>query len=274
MFWPSLAACGDRSSPTGDGTHASSGGSVASSPPGPSGKCLLFVSTKGPAGLPLRLQCGRPGLHPWVGKIPWRRAWKPTPIFLPGESHGQRSLVGCSPWGPKQPDTTQQLSTHAGKMCAFVGLCCYLSFLELILTSSAPTSLYIWPVSSCFLPLYTEGRIMRSHPELGASAAHVPVPHESKLVLFALCQGTGQGKCLNQRHSCICRNFRDHAQPPGDTQLSGPCGHPSNSSCLGSPRASPVIPRRPVSRMGIFPLRPGKPWGCEVQSPFFLFFFF
>ena len=36
---------------------------------------------------------------PWVGKIPWRRKWQPTPVFLPGESHGQRSLVGNSPWG-------------------------------------------------------------------------------------------------------------------------------------------------------------------------------
>ena len=37
-----------------------------------------------------------PGSDPWVGKIPWRRAWQPTPVFLPGESHGQRSLVGYS----------------------------------------------------------------------------------------------------------------------------------------------------------------------------------
>ena len=44
---------------------------------------------------------------PWVGKIPWRRAQKPTPLFLPGESHGQRSLAGYSPWGPKQLDTTE-----------------------------------------------------------------------------------------------------------------------------------------------------------------------
>ena len=41
----------------------------------------------------------RPGLDPWVGKIPWRRKWQPTPVFLPGESHGQRSLAGRSPWG-------------------------------------------------------------------------------------------------------------------------------------------------------------------------------
>ena len=38
------------------------------------------------------LQCGRPGFDPWVGKIPWRRKWQPTPVFLRGESHGQRSL--------------------------------------------------------------------------------------------------------------------------------------------------------------------------------------
>ena len=39
-------------------------------------------------------QCGRPGFNPWVRKIPWRRNWQPTPVFLPGESHGQGSLVG------------------------------------------------------------------------------------------------------------------------------------------------------------------------------------
>ena len=38
----------------------------------------------------------RPGFDPWVGKIPWRRAWQPLPVFLPGESHGQRSLMGYS----------------------------------------------------------------------------------------------------------------------------------------------------------------------------------
>ena len=42
------------------------------------------------------------GSIPGVGKIPWRRAWQPTPVFLPGESHGQRSLVGYSPWGRKE----------------------------------------------------------------------------------------------------------------------------------------------------------------------------
>ena len=49
-------------------------------------------------------------LDPWVRQIPWRRAWQHTPVFLPGESHGQRSLVGSSPWGCKELDTTEQLT--------------------------------------------------------------------------------------------------------------------------------------------------------------------
>ena len=49
---------------------------------------------------------GRPGFDPWVGKIPWRRKWQPTPILLPGESHGWRSLVSYSPWGRKESDMT------------------------------------------------------------------------------------------------------------------------------------------------------------------------
>ena len=39
------------------------------------------------------------GVNPWVGKIPWNREWQSTPVFLPGESHGQRRLAGYSPWG-------------------------------------------------------------------------------------------------------------------------------------------------------------------------------
>ena len=69
------------------------------------------------AGLPwwlkhLRIhqQCRRPGFNPWVGKFPWRRDWLPTPIFLPGEFHGQRSLVGYSPWCCKESDTAERLT--------------------------------------------------------------------------------------------------------------------------------------------------------------------
>ena len=60
----------------------------------------------------------RCGFAPWVGKIPWRRKWQPTPVFLPGESHAQRSLVGCSPWGQKKSWTwltIQQTHIHTHK---------------------------------------------------------------------------------------------------------------------------------------------------------------
>ena len=50
-------------------------------------------------GYSIFLECRRPGFDPWVGNIPWRRKWQPTPVPLLGESHGQRSLMGYSPWG-------------------------------------------------------------------------------------------------------------------------------------------------------------------------------
>jgi len=49
--------------------------------------------------------------YPWVRKIPWRRKWHSTPVFLPGKSHGQRSLVGYSPQGHKESDMTERLNT-------------------------------------------------------------------------------------------------------------------------------------------------------------------
>ena len=54
---------------------------------------------------------------PWVRKIPWRRTWQPTPVLLPGESHGWRSLVGCSPWGHKELDTTERPHFHFSLSC-------------------------------------------------------------------------------------------------------------------------------------------------------------
>ena len=58
------------------------------------------------------LQCRRPRFDPWVGKIPWRRKWQPTPVHLPGKFHGWRNLIGYSPWGHKESDTTERLHFH------------------------------------------------------------------------------------------------------------------------------------------------------------------
>ena len=55
----------------------------------------------------LPLNTGDAGSIPGVGKIPWRKKWQATPIFLPGGSYGQRSLEGYSPWGRKESDMTE-----------------------------------------------------------------------------------------------------------------------------------------------------------------------
>ena len=57
-------------------------------------------------------QRGRPRFDPWVGKIPWRRKWQPTPVLLSGKSQGRRSLVGYSPRGPKELETIEGLHFH------------------------------------------------------------------------------------------------------------------------------------------------------------------
>ena len=58
-------------------------------------------------------QCRRHGFDPWIRKIRWRRKRQSTIVFLPGEFHGERSLGGYSPWGHKELDTTEQLSTRS-----------------------------------------------------------------------------------------------------------------------------------------------------------------
>ena len=60
----------------------------------------------------------RPGFDPWVGKIPWRRKWQPTPVFLPGKSHGRRSLAGYSPWGRRVGQTKR---LHSQPIRGFLG---------------------------------------------------------------------------------------------------------------------------------------------------------
>ena len=72
--------------------------------------CLFWIFHMMGLSLRLRqqricLKSRRPRFDPWVGKIPWRREWLPTPVFLPWKFHGQRSLVGCSPQGHKESDT-------------------------------------------------------------------------------------------------------------------------------------------------------------------------
>ena len=82
---------------------------LCKSPPGLAEALLLVIANQyrkkdtlmgfpgGSEGKESACNAGRPGFDPWVGKIPWRRKWQSTPVCLPGEFHGQRSLVGYSP---------------------------------------------------------------------------------------------------------------------------------------------------------------------------------
>ena len=66
---------------------------------------------------------GDPGFDSWVGKIPWRRKWQSTPTLLPGKPQGQRSLIGYSPWGRKESDTTERLHFHFNREEASLVAC-------------------------------------------------------------------------------------------------------------------------------------------------------
>ena len=75
----------------------------------------LYVLSRWHSGGESACQCRRPkrcGFDPWVGKIPWRRKWQPTPVFFPGKFHGQRSLVGYSPWGGRESDTNEHTDLY------------------------------------------------------------------------------------------------------------------------------------------------------------------
>ena len=67
----------------------------------------LFCAQVAPVIKEPAFQCRRHRFHPWIAKSPWRRAWQPTPVFLPREYHGQRSLVGYSLWGHRESNMTE-----------------------------------------------------------------------------------------------------------------------------------------------------------------------
>ena len=76
---------------------------------GPASRTPMAQQVKNP---PAMQETQEVKVLPWVGKIPWRTEWQPTPVFLPGASHGRRNLVGYSSWGCKELDTTERLSTY------------------------------------------------------------------------------------------------------------------------------------------------------------------
>ena len=93
----------------------------------------------------------RCGFYPWIGKNPWRWAWQPTLVFLPGESHGQSSLVGYSPKGCKESDTTEA-TKQARMTCSLIHA--LVKFLEW------PSYLQALISASMKMPMYGQTRLL------------------------------------------------------------------------------------------------------------------
>ena len=109
-------------------------------------------------------QCRRHGFNPWVRQIPWKREWLPTPVFLPGDFHGQRSLAGPGPWGHTESDTTEHAHTyptsHIYSFCFgfFRQESCLSTFISMISSPENTYSSLLNPplfglVESVYLPL-------------------------------------------------------------------------------------------------------------------------
>ena len=118
-------------------------------------------------------RCRRHGFDPWTGKIPWRRKWQPTSVFLPGETHGQRNLVGYTPWGHKESETTERLtpslsfqSWHSSE-CRVRSTCIRITQ-NLCLNSQIPVS-WVFPHSSVGKESVCNARAPGLIPGLGRS---------------------------------------------------------------------------------------------------------
>ena len=106
-------------------------------------------------------------LNPWVSKIPWRRNWQPTPVFLPGESHGQRSRADCSPWVAQSQTWLKWLSTHAS--------------LHTLLHLSEISFLSESPLSKFRLKLVVF--VLKNHPSQHSVSLLSPRPEESGVLM-------------------------------------------------------------------------------------------
>ena len=156
------------------------------------------------------MQCRRHGFDSWVGKIPWRRKWQPTPVFLPGESHGQRSLVGYSPWGRKR--VGHDLATQQKK--TFLGYITWPSFEMTFLQVSAGL-----PSSRLDLTV-PESSAEGGLPRLPSPCLVSPSHHCLSPGHWALCETVSCTVGLPQLISLVCCLT---ALPPSPATVPAPC---------------------------------------------------
>ena len=115
-------------------------------------------------------KCMRQVFDPWVGKILWRRKWQRTPVFFPGESHGQRNMAGCSPWGCRVR-YTERLSTRAHTR---VSGQCKRDQENDVFTQEFPSNRKITPQLECGRQSPALGAVLQLPPALPASLPTFP----------------------------------------------------------------------------------------------------
>ena len=136
----------------------------------------------------MRLQCRRPRFDAWVGKIPWRRTWQHTPVFLSRKSHGQRSLVGYSLWGHKSQTRLSDFTfTFYFPRCVHKSfLYVYVSILTLKIGSSVPFFKYMIFVF-LFLTYFTVKLALGSSTSVQLTQMHKCIPFCAWVCLFYIC---------------------------------------------------------------------------------------
>ena len=107
----------------------------------------------------------------------WRRKWQPTPVFLPGESHGQKSPVGCHLWGRTGSDTTEQLHFHFSLSCIGAG-------------NATHSSVFVWRIPGMGepggLPSTGSHRVGHDWRDLAAAAAACVFLSQFKLLFYTI----------------------------------------------------------------------------------------
>ena len=109
----------------------------------------------------IHLQCRRPRFNSWVWKIPLEKEMQPTPVFLPGEFHGQRSLAGYSPWGHKESDVIEWLILSPSWKSVVQSLS-HVQHFETLWTGAHQTSLS-FTISQSLLKLMSNESVMPSN---------------------------------------------------------------------------------------------------------------
>ena len=145
----------------------------------------------------------------WVEKIPWRRKWQPTPVFLPGEFHGQRSLAGCSPWGHKQSHMTEWLrhTQHLHYYSTSYHVCYY----------------YIWVYCLLGFPYFTDGFVLHYLTFLSLVEWRYLIFSSGYLAYLII-------KSVPFSHSVMSNSL----QPHGLQHASLPCPSPTPRTCPNS----------------------------------------